>query len=186
MTMMKNDSVRPRLTLDERKMLVLVALAASSYPSMQAKDPEPIAKSWAMMMRDIPVEILKAAIVKVCRESEFFPSVAMLVAAAHELDPRNIKLPTAAEAWEEVQRLIQNVGPYRAPVYSCETVARAARAIGWRQLCEGDNPEADRAHFMRIYDSMRSKHREYDENEKALQLSGMSEVVKALAAGMSA
>ena len=102
-----------------------------------------------------------------------------------ELDPRNPKLPTAAEAWEEVSRLVNTVGPYRAPVYSCDTVKRAAQAIGWRQLCEGDNPEADRAHFMRIYDSMRSKHRENEENEKALQLSGMGNFVKALAEGMS-
>lgn len=166
-------------------MLLLVCLAASSYPSMQSRDPEPIAKSWAMMMRDIPVEVLKAAIVKVCRESEFFPSVAQIVAAAQELDPRNPKLPTAAEAWEEVSRLVQTVGPYRAPKYSCETVQRAAKSIGWYQLCTSDNPEADRAHFMRIYESMRSKHRANQEFDKALELSGMKEIVLALAQGMS-
>jgi len=184
--MMTSESTRPRLTVAEKQMLVLVALAASSYPAMQAKDPEPIAKSWAMMMRDIPVEILKAAIVKVCRESEFFPSVAMLVAAAHELDPRNPKLPTAAEAWAEVTQQVCDAGIYRAPTFSCDTVQKAVRAIGWRQLCVSENPEADRAHFMRIYESMRSKHRESQELNKALELSGMADVVKALASGMSA
>lgn len=183
--MPKRNPEKPPLTHAEQQMLVLVCLAAASYPSMQAKDPEPIAKSWAMMMRDIPVEVLKASIVKVCRESEFFPSVAQIVAAAQELDPRNPKLPTAAEAWEEVSRLVQTVGPYRAPKYSCETVARAAKAIGWYQLCNSDNPEADRAHFLRLYESMRSKHRENQELNKALELSGMKEVVLALAQGMS-
>lgn len=186
MMIRKSDEEKPRLTIAEQRMLVLVCLAASSYPSMQTKDPEPIAKSWALMMRDIPVEILKAAIVKVCRESEFFPSVAMLVAAAHELDPRNPKLPTAAEAWAEVTQQICDAGIYRAPSFSCDTVQKAVRAIGWRQLCCSENPEADRAHFMRIYESMRSKHRENQELNKALELSGMADVVKALASGMSA
>ena len=170
-----------KLTPEQIKMLALVVLAASSYPSMQNKDPFPITKAWSLMLSDIPFEILHAAVVKVCRSSEFFPSVAQIVETSRELDPRNAKLPTAAEAWEEVNKLIRDVGPYRAPVYSCDTVQRAARAIGWRQLCEGDNPEADRAHFMRIYDSMRNKFRENAENEKALQLSGMDAIVKALA-----
>ena len=182
--MNRPEKTTRELTPEEEKMLALVVLAGSSYPSMQNKDPFPIVRSWVLMLSDIPFEILKAAVVRVCRDSEFFPSVAQIVEASRELDPRNPKLPTAAEAWEEVQKQIMSVGPYRAPAYSCETVKRAAQAIGWRQLCEGDNPEADRAHFMRIYDSMRSKHREYEENNKALQLSGMSELVKALAAGM--
>ena len=56
----------------------------------------------------------KAAVLKVCRESDYFPSVARIVEAANELDPRIEKFPTAAEAWEEVGRLIIHFGPYRA------------------------------------------------------------------------
>ena len=107
------------------------------------------------MLADLEAVVAKAAIIKVCRESKFLPSVAQVVAAAVELDPRLAKLPTAAEAWEEVEQLIQTAGPYRAPKYSCDTVKRAVRAIGWLQLCMGENPEADRAHFLRLYESMR-------------------------------
>ena len=138
-------------------------------------------EAWALMLTDLDAVVAKAAIIKVCRESQFFPSVAQVVAAANELDPKNEKLPTSAEAWEEVSRLIQSVGPYRAPQYSCETVKRAARAIGWLQLCMGENPEADRAHFLRLYESMRCRQREDRENEKVLELCGMGEVVAALA-----
>ena len=127
--MNRQDNQR-ELTPQEIKMLALVVLASSSYPSMQNKDPQPIVTAWSMMLADIPMEILQAAVVKVCRDSEYFPSVAQIVAAAAELDPSNEKLPTAAEAWEEVERLIIHFGPYRAPVYSCDTVKRAVRAIG--------------------------------------------------------
>ena len=170
--------------MTRQETLALVALASSSYPSMQNRDPRPIVEAWALMLSDIEAGLAKAAIIKVCRESQFFPSVAQVVAATNELDPRNEKLPTAAEAWEEVSRLIQSVGPYRAPKYSCDTVMRAARAIGWLQLCMGENPEADRAHFLRLYESMRSRCREDRENEKVLELSGMGEVVRALAGRM--
>jgi len=133
---------------------------------------------------DIPFEVAKAAIVRVCRSSNFFPSVAQVVEAAQDIDPRYEKLPTAAEAWEEVNKQIFDAGVYRAPSWSCELVQRAARAIGWVNLCMSENPEADRAHFMRIYESMRSKNHQNKENEKALELSGMSEIIKALAGKM--
>ena len=94
-------------------------------------------------------------------------------------------MPTAAEAWEEVSRLIQLVGPYRSPQYSSELVRRATRAIGWRQLCTGENPEADRAHFLKIYEAMRGKYRENRANEAALALSGMDVVFRTLAEHMA-
>ncbi|HWR30740.1 MAG TPA: hypothetical protein VN631_13010 [Negativicutes bacterium] len=50
-----------------------------------------------------------------------------------------------------------------------------------KHLCMGENPEADRAHFLRLYESMRSRYSEDRENEKVLALSGMGDVVTALA-----
>ncbi|MBP1624246.1 MAG: hypothetical protein H6Q07_2266 [Acidobacteria bacterium] len=170
--------------MTRQEVCALVALASSSYPTMQSRDPRPIVEAWALMLADLEAVVAKAAIIKVCRESKFFPSVAQVVAAAAELDPRRAKLPTAAEAWEEVEGLIQMVGPYRSPKYSCDTVKRAVRAIGWQQLCMGENPEADRAHFLRLYESMRSRYREDRENEKVLALSGVGELIKALAGKM--
>jgi len=170
--------------MTRQETLALVAMASSSYPAMQARDPRPIVEAWTLMLSDLDVIVAKAAIIKVCRESQFFPSVAQVVAAANELDPRNEKLPTAAEAWEEVGRLIQEIGPYRAPKYSCDTVKRAAQSIGWPQLCRGENPEADRAHFLRLYESMRSRRRKNQENEKVLALSGMGAVIRALAGNL--
>ena len=122
---MNRQAARRELTPQEVKMLALVVLASSSYPSMQSKDPQPIVSAWSLMLADIPLEILQAAVLKVCRESEFFPSVAQIVAAAAELDPRNEKLPTAAEAWEEVEQQICAAGIYKSPVFSNDLVRRA-------------------------------------------------------------
>ena len=166
------------------EICALLALASSSHPSIQTKDPKPIVDAWSLLLSDLEPAVAMAAVIKVCRESQFFPTVAQIIAAAKQLDPKNEKLPTAAEAWAEVKRLIGSVGPYRAPAYSCDLVRRAAQSIGWLQLCQGDNPEADRAHFLRIYESMRTRHAEHLENEKVLEISGVGATIKALAGMM--
>ena len=162
------------------EVIALVALATGAHPAAQGKDPKPVVEAWSLMLADIPFVVAKAAVIKVCRESKFFPSVADIVEAAQELDPEKEKMPTAAEAWEEVVQLIIDYGPYRAPAYSCDLVRRAAQSIGWLQLCTGDNAEADRAHFLKIYESMRSRHVEDEENKIALELSGTGALLVAL------
>ena len=133
------------------------------------------------MLPDIPFAVARAAVINVCRSSPFFSSVAEVVEAARELDPCQEHLPTAAEAWEEVSRLIQDVGPYRAPQYSCDTVRRAVRAIGWLQLCCSENPATDRSHFLKLYESMRSKHKEQKEIEQVMKIAGVGDLIRALA-----
>ena len=172
--------------MSRAEICALVALAGSSNPAMQAKDPRPIVEAWSLMLGDLDPVLAKAAIIKVCRESDFFPSVARIVAAAEELDQRNEKLPTAAEAWEEVEKLIIQFGPYRAPQYSCDTVRRAVRAIGWLQLCCSENPAADRAHFLKLYESMRSKHKEQKEIEQVMKIAGVGDLIRALAGSTQA
>ena len=171
--------------MNKKEAASLVALAAAHYPSMQQKDPAQIIVAWALSMEDIPFEIAKPAVIKVCRESEFFPSVAQIVKASKDIDPRHEELPSSAEAWEEVYDKIQYVGQYRSPSFSNNVITRAVNAMGWKALCEGDNLEADRAHFLRIYESMRQGANSREESDKALQISGMSEVVKSLAEGFS-
>ena len=172
--------------MTKQDICALVALAASSNPTMQSKDPAPIVAAWSLMLADLDPVVAKAAVIKVCRESDYFPSVARIVAAAEELDPRNEKIPTAAEAWEEVERLIIQFGPYRAPQYSCDLVRRTVRAIGWLQLCCSENPAADRAHFLKLYESMRSKHKEQKEIEQVMKIAGVGDLIRALAGSTQA
>ena len=167
--------------MTKHDICALVGLASCSNPTMQSKDPAPIVAAWTIMLSDLDPVLAKAAIIKVCRESDFFPSVARIVEAANELDPRIEQPPTAAEAWEDVERLIIHFGPHRAPKYSCDLVRRAVRAIGWLQLCCSENPAADRAHFLRLYESMRSKHKEQQEIQQVMKIAGVGDMIRALA-----
>ena len=166
--------------MTKAEVVALVTLATAAYPAAQGKDPEPVVKAWLLLLPEIPFPVAKAAVCRLCRSSVFFPNVADIVKVAAEIQPEADPLPTAAEAWEEVAGLIRTVGPYKAPAYSCDTVQRAARSLGWRQLCTGENPEADRAHFLRLYESMRERKLAQRENETALKIAGMSKMIQAL------
>ena len=167
--------------MTKQEVCALVALAASSNPNMQNKDPAPIVAAWSLMLSGLDPVVAKAAVIKVCRESDYFPSVARIVAAAEELDPRTEKLPSAAEAWEEVERQICAAGIYKTPTFSCDMVHRAVRSIGWLQLCCSETPAADRAHFLKLYEAMKNKRKETKEIEQVMQIAGVGDLIRALA-----
>ena len=49
--------------MTRREAMALVALASSSYPSIQGKDPRPIVEAWSMMLADLDAVVAKAAII---------------------------------------------------------------------------------------------------------------------------
>ena len=72
-------------------------------------------------------------------------------------------LPDAGDAWGEVNDAIRNYGYYRqaeALTSMREPVRLAVQRMGWRDSCMSENGMADRAHFLRIYESMEKRTRE--------------------------
>jgi len=173
--------------LNKQETACIVGIIVETYPNLSAKpdwNVKNMVEVWSMLLGDIDFEIAKVAVIKACRQSKFPPSVSEIVEAANAVDPRIEQLPSSADAWNEVFGKIQSVGQYRKPDWSHEVIARAVGAMGWPQLCEGENLEADRAHFLRIYESMRTGHSNRAESNKALELSGMMDIIKALAGKM--
>ena len=62
------------------------------------------------------------------------------------------------EAWGECVALVGKYGLPRYPGIDFEIpdplVAQAIRAFGWRNLCTSENPYADRARFIELYDQL--------------------------------
>lgn len=111
---------------------------------------------YAKFLADIPYEAGQAAILNLIAGSKFFPTVAELRQAALKLIPGK-QLPTPEEAWGEVSTQIRVNGYYRVPVFSHPVIEQAVKAMGWQELCTSENGIADRAHFMRIYESFRDR-----------------------------
>ena len=132
---------------------------------------------YAKALISLPVPAIDAAMVKLLQTHTFFPAVAEIFQEAdamrqHALEEATGKhLPTAAEAWAEVQSHVRRCGLYAKWEYSCEEVEQATQQFGKYELCmlETDAVNTARAQFMRIYESVLKRGREKMENQRALE-----------------
>lgn len=106
--------------------------------------------AYFMSLADIPDEALIQAVSEHIAQYDDFPTIAGLrrLALAGQY-------PSPGDAWGEVMRQMQDAGRYQAPIFSNQLLAQSVEQIGgWRALCGSDNPVADRAHFMRIFEEL--------------------------------
>ena len=141
-------------------------MAASVFPGKQDTDLKLTAKAWMMILNDIPYKIAEAALIKVLSTAKFFPVPADIREAANSFTPG---LPTAEEAWLEVYRNARVNGIYRPSEWSSEVIKEAVNGIGWRNICYSENLGIERAHFMRIYDTLKKRQEDNILNEKVLK-----------------
>ncbi len=131
----------------------IVALLAAAYPNWNAT--EYTAEVYYQDLMDIPADELKIA-AKHCRSEagrKFAPSVGEIRGAVAELRGYSSNMPTAYQAWQEVQtQLSDNGGDFGNPVWSNPVVERTVKAIGWRNLRMSEDPISDRARFIQCYE----------------------------------
>ena len=131
---------------------VLIMLAAA-YPRQVI--PKETGKVYRELLLDIDDNLLTIAAKQHAASSKWFPSVAELRGVALEMQARANGLPTAAEAWHEVMGQVGAHGYYGSPQFSHRLVQQAVDGLGgWKTLCASNNQVADRAHFLRIYESL--------------------------------
>ncbi len=144
----------------------VLAILVAAYPYMQKDNGVNMVATLTVYHRtlaDIDAPALLAAALDHISRSEFFPTVSKLREAAYRaVEPDR---PTAEEAWGEVRAAFLRYGHARAPEFSHCLIAQAVKLIGWNDLCLSENQIADRAHFLRIYESVEQRHK-----EAALQL----------------
>jgi hypothetical protein len=103
------------------------------------------------LLGDLDYDQVEAALaVLAVDQPEFHPGLGALRAKVFELFQTQVLDPE--HAWLEVAEARRAVGWVKTPQWSSPLVARAVSAMGgWRPLCASTNPEADRAHFLRIH-----------------------------------
>lgn len=129
-------------------------------------------KMYARILSSLSVAEIDAAMTKLCRTNKFFPAVAEIFEAAKSIREctEGSTLPTAAEAWQEVQQLVRTRHIYKPWVYSCPEVQKAAECYGRYELCNLLESEVGiaRAQFCRMYNEIVQRSEEQRQNEEVL------------------
>ncbi len=157
----------------QKEIIKMLCGFRKAFPNSKADSDTMLIYSYALM--DMEVGLIYAAMIKILHTSKFFPSVAEIRSTAEQMlnFSRNTTLPTAGEAWEEVQQQVRKVGPYSSQPweFSCPEVEKAARQFGLMELCRLQETEVNtaRAQFMRIYDRQHEKLKELREMEAVME-----------------
>jgi len=124
----------------------LVGMLKAGFPRQQLEQ-DTIAL-YAAFLADIDREPGEEAVRTAIATLKFFPTIAEIRDLAAR---KSVSLPDSTAAWSEVMRAFGSVGRYREPRFSHIAIDRVVGAMGWQSMCDSENVEATRAHFLRLY-----------------------------------
>jgi len=137
----------------EIEIAKLLKVMRALYSNSHFQDWEATRKGYAMMLADVPYEILESAVKQCLSRYEFFPTVADLRKTAAEIQTGIKGYPLASEAWGEFVRLARYYGHDHKPqTFSTPLLEKTINALGWHDLCMSENQVADRARFIAAYE----------------------------------
>lgn len=144
------------------EIIKLVGVCSINYRNWPEEGKEDAVISlWSKMLEDTEYFIAEAAVEKYIAESVYPPTIADIRSKIADLTI--IKGKTAIEGWDEVKRAIRKYGWYReedAMRSLSEITHKVVEAIGFKTLCMSENEMADRAHFLKVYDTLAARERE--------------------------
>jgi len=114
---------------------------------------------WNEMLADYDVETVKVALKRlIAIHKEYPPTIGQLLESICTVSGH--MAPDADEIWAEIVTAIRDYGYYRTAeaIESLSPLAyQAVKALDWYSLCKSESPETDRAHFLRIYEAIKTR-----------------------------
>ncbi len=104
--------------------------------------------AYAMVLQDIPDQLLMKACHKLMLENKFLPAISEIVQACRSLvgeTDESKRERTWAEAWKEIMNQVRKCGTWERPVFSTPEIEAAAKAFGWSDLCQLQKTELETA-----------------------------------------
>lgn len=143
----------------------LVAAMIAAYPTTKITDES--AAVYVRMLADLDYDAASAALARLVATSKFPPSIAEIREAT--LAMLNGEVRAGGEAWGDVLKAIGRYGRNRLPgqdfKFDDPTVAECVAALKWREICDSENQEADRARFIQLYDRLAAQRRRSELSE---------------------
>ena len=122
---------------------------ANLFPNAEAVE------IWYRKLGDIPYDVMAAVVNRWIETNTQPPTIAALRQEADIVV--NGLPPTWADGWEQVQKAIGRYGYMQreAAIASMDEVtAETVLRIGWQQICESENPDALRANFRMVHETL--------------------------------
>jgi hypothetical protein len=147
----------------EAKKLVATLLAAFPRDAsfLAPEQVQATASAYRTMLVDLDAAAAGAAVRRLCATSDKLPTIAALRRAA--LEQARGAARAGGEAWGDARQAMSDYGRGRSPGVDFEfrdpLVARCVAAMGWQDLCAGENAVADRARFIELYDDLVDRER---------------------------
>ena len=115
---------------------------------------------WHEMLADYEVSVVKVALKRlIAVHKDYPPTVGQLLESI--VIVTGSAAPDADEVWSEITKAISSYGFYgttKAMAALSPIALDVVRAMDWVSLCMSENPETDRAHFLRIYQAIKNRH----------------------------
>jgi len=128
---------------------------------IEAGKEELMIEVWHAMLKEYPFELVKYAVETHIKSSRFPPTIHDIIDHIQEVE--NVGKLDGMTAWGEVVKTIRQYGYYReieAMQALPADIAKIVGAMGWTTLCMSDNDIADRAHFIKAYDTMQKREKQ--------------------------
>ncbi len=133
--------------------LKLMAVLTAAYPNREL--PQETVELYCQFLADLPYPETEAAVKRHIMTNQWFPTIAEIRKAVVEL---TCDAPSAGEAWQEVWQALSRYGQAGYFGWSHPLVRAAVQALGYENLYFSENPAADRARFMEIYEDLRNRY----------------------------
>lgn len=148
--------------MKQTEVIKLIAICSANYKNWPEPDKmEMLTALWTKMLSDTEYFIAEAAVEKFLAESTYPPTIADIRARIGDLTV--IKEKTAIEGWDDVKTAIRKFGWYNeagAMQFLGGITHKVVQSIGFKTLCMSENEMADRAHFLKVYDTLAARERE--------------------------
>lgn len=141
-------------------MTRILGVIAAAYPAFKIDNVMQV-KIWHESLKDYDYEQIKMAVQKHILENKWPPSIAEVREGVVNVTTE--ALPDKDQAWDQALEAMQKYGVYRASDAMASmhpVVAKAAKSMGWREMCHSDNIGVVRGQFLKIYETMQKREHE--------------------------
>ena len=152
------------MTIKETVSVFAILSAAYPYFYKSIRNDDEQTKTavalWHEMLADYDINIVKIALKRlIAVHKEYPPTIGQLLESIMVVGGH--AAPDADEVWSEITDALGSYGFYgtnEAMAQFSPFALAAVKALGWSTLCLSETPEANRAHFLRIYPTIKARH----------------------------